>query len=271
MELPDHILRDWFIDKLSKIIDQKITAIEVESVFWNQADSRKEYIQHVKWALEILPSPCGEFLEQTYASIVSPQNVQTIIAKMLTPEPKIHYINAMFYRIFKRDPRFTDEQCREYSKQIAQSCAMHAQSAQSAQSAQDAGPMAQSAVVEHVDLVKLSSIAAKIAYNLDPEGIIARDYGTYGMDQIFSQQWDLNKIAQFGSETLCPASVKKEQDELYVRTNQTIHQKVSQLYKCPQCKQRQCTYREVQTRGLDEAATIFCTCILCGFSFTGHN
>ena len=35
-------------------------------------------------------------------------------------------------------------------------------------------------------------------------------------------------------------------------------------FKCARCKQRKCTYYELQTRSADEGMTIFITCIICG-------
>ena len=35
-------------------------------------------------------------------------------------------------------------------------------------------------------------------------------------------------------------------------------------FKCYKCKQRQCTYYQLQTRSADEAITTFVTCLLCG-------
>lgn len=35
-------------------------------------------------------------------------------------------------------------------------------------------------------------------------------------------------------------------------------------FKCSRCKQRQCTYYELQTRSADEPMTVFVTCLTCG-------
>jgi transcription elongation factor S-II len=34
-------------------------------------------------------------------------------------------------------------------------------------------------------------------------------------------------------------------------------------FKCPRCKQRQCTYFQLQTRSADEPMTTFVTCVVC--------
>ena len=35
-------------------------------------------------------------------------------------------------------------------------------------------------------------------------------------------------------------------------------------FKCNRCKQRKCTYYELQTRSADEPMTVFVTCLNCG-------
>jgi DNA-directed RNA polymerase subunit M/transcription elongation factor TFIIS len=44
---------------------------------------------------------------------------------------------------------------------------------------------------------------------------------------------------------------------------------VSDLFTCPRCASRACTFREIQTRSADESATIFVTCTNCDLRFRG--
>jgi DNA-directed RNA polymerase subunit M/transcription elongation factor TFIIS len=44
---------------------------------------------------------------------------------------------------------------------------------------------------------------------------------------------------------------------------------VSDLFECPRCASRACTFREIQTRSADESATIFVTCTACDLRFRG--
>ena len=39
------------------------------------------------------------------------------------------------------------------------------------------------------------------------------------------------------------------------------------LYQCPRCKAREHSYKEIQTRCLDEPKTIKCICLVCGMKF----
>ncbi len=44
---------------------------------------------------------------------------------------------------------------------------------------------------------------------------------------------------------------------------------VSDLFTCPRCASRACTFREIQTRSADESATIFVKCTKCDLRFRG--
>jgi transcription elongation factor S-II len=39
------------------------------------------------------------------------------------------------------------------------------------------------------------------------------------------------------------------------------------IYTCPRCKAKEHTYREIQTRSIDEPKSVKCTCLICGFKF----
>ena len=43
-----------------------------------------------------------------------------------------------------------------------------------------------------------------------------------------------------------------------------VAEAMTDQFKCGRCKQRKCTYYELQTRSADEPATIFVTCLDCG-------
>ena len=46
---------------------------------------------------------------------------------------------------------------------------------------------------------------------------------------------------------------------------------MSELYECPNCGARKCTFYEQQTRGADEPMTVFVDCLECKHSFTKGN
>ncbi len=68
---------------------------------------------------------------------------------------------------------------------------------------------------------------------------------------------------------LCPEALEAERQDIARRSEQRVQEKASQLYKCPHCGARRCTYTQVQTRAIDEAADIFCVCLDCGRAFKG--
>jgi DNA-directed RNA polymerase subunit M/transcription elongation factor TFIIS len=57
-----------------------------------------------------------------------------------------------------------------------------------------------------------------------------------------------------------------------MRAEQKVAEKESNLFRCPHCGMRRCTYLEVQRRSLDEAPDYLCRCLnpQCGRRFTGR-
>jgi transcription elongation factor S-II len=56
---------------------------------------------------------------------------------------------------------------------------------------------------------------------------------------------------------------KKELIELKKKNNST-----TDAYTCKKCKNKKCSVTERQTRSGDEPATVFITCVECGYTFT---
>ncbi len=83
----------------------------------------------------------------------------------------------------------------------------------------------------------------------------------------------LKNIAFIRYQDLCPekwALLKEDMailDDRMVQSNKNVQ--TSDLFTCPKCKGKKCTFREVQTRSCDESATIFVDCVDCGNSFRG--
>lgn len=68
---------------------------------------------------------------------------------------------------------------------------------------------------------------------------------------------------------LCPAATEAERAEIEARQGARVVERESNLFRCHACGARRCTYQCVQTRSLDEPATIFCKCLECGARFRG--
>jgi DNA-directed RNA polymerase subunit M/transcription elongation factor TFIIS len=80
-------------------------------------------------------------------------------------------------------------------------------------------------------------------------------------------------LGDLTEKELCPQATAAERAEIAKRSVQKIVEKESNLFRCPHCTERRCTYQEVQRRSLDEAPDYFCRCLnpKCGRRFTGRS
>jgi DNA-directed RNA polymerase subunit M/transcription elongation factor TFIIS len=103
---------------------------------------------------------------------------------------------------------------------------------------------------------------------LNPKSNTCRIYGSTLLDDIINNNINLEFIACISEKEICPLSIKEEKDEIELRSEQHIIEKESDLFDCPNCKQRRITYKEVQLRALDEAPNYKCICLNCNHRFT---
>ena len=100
--------------------------------------------------------------------------------------------------------------------------------------------------------------------NLDKSSYINNNYL---IKKIFSNKFDIKNIAFMTYQELYPEHWKKLLDEKYKREKAAYEEKpeaMTDMFKCGRCKQKKCTYYELQTRSADEPMTIFITCVHCG-------
>ena len=89
----------------------------------------------------------------------------------------------------------------------------------------------------------------------------------YLIKKIFNNKFDIKNIAFMSYQELYPEHWKKLLDEKYKREKAAYEDKpeaMTDMFKCGRCKQKKCTYYELQTRSADEPMTIFITCVNCG-------
>lgn len=76
-----------------------------------------------------------------------------------------------------------------------------------------------------------------------------------------------HELAFMNPQYTFPENWKALIDEKYKR-DKVLYEKdeggATDQFKCTRCKQRKCTYYELQTRSADEPMTIFVTCLNCG-------
>jgi predicted RNA-binding Zn-ribbon protein involved in translation (DUF1610 family) len=104
---------------------------------------------------------------------------------------------------------------------------------------------------------------------LDPESASCRAYGPQIVARLLSGALSPGALGDARAAALCPEATAAERAQIAQRIEQKVVKKTSALFRCPRCGARNSTYREVHTRGLDEAADIHCTCVECGLSFRG--
>ena len=73
--------------------------------------------------------------------------------------------------------------------------------------------------------------------------------------------FDVDSFVRNGIESYFPDSIKEELKDIEEKKNIKIEQKISTLYVCPRCKGNKCSWKGVQTRGLDEEITIMASCM----------
>lgn len=106
--------------------------------------------------------------------------------------------------------------------------------------------------------------ARSLYMNLDNKSYVSNNTL---IKKIFSNKFDLKNIAFMTYQELFPEHWKQLLDEKYKREMAIYEDKpeaMTDMFKCGRCKQKKCTYYELQTRSADEAMTIFITCVNCG-------
>lgn len=106
--------------------------------------------------------------------------------------------------------------------------------------------------------------ARSLYINLDKKSYISNNSL---IKKIFNNKFDLKNIAFMTYQEIFPEHWKQLLDEKYKREMAIYEDKpeaMTDMFKCGRCKQKKCTYYELQTRSADEAMTIFITCVNCG-------
>ena len=87
------------------------------------------------------------------------------------------------------------------------------------------------------------------------------------VDKVKKKKINLDDIAFMNSQEIFPKHWKEFSDIKYKREKMMYEdtaEAMTDQFKCSRCKQRKCTYYELQTRSADEGMTTFITCLVCG-------
>jgi DNA-directed RNA polymerase subunit M/transcription elongation factor TFIIS len=106
-----------------------------------------------------------------------------------------------------------------------------------------------------------SSRCSTILRLLSPNSMSSIEYGPILVNKLISKEILPNNVGFMSESEICPESQEIERFNLQKRMDQKIEEKFSNLYVCPSCKERKCSYTTVQRRALDEAADVICKCL----------
>jgi len=87
------------------------------------------------------------------------------------------------------------------------------------------------------------------------------------IEKIKKNKINISDIAFMSYQELFPEHWKKildERNKRYKLMWEDKQEAMTDQFKCGRCKQRKCTYYELQTRSADEGMTTFITCLTCG-------
>jgi transcription elongation factor S-II len=85
--------------------------------------------------------------------------------------------------------------------------------------------------------------------------------------KVVTNKIDITELPKMSFQQLFPEHWKKMMDEKFKRDKLLYEyqpEAMTDQFKCGRCKERKCSYYELQTRSADESMTIFITCICCG-------
>ena len=102
-----------------------------------------------------------------------------------------------------------------------------------------------------------NKIISNISYNKNSKAVLSKI--KYGL-------WEPNKIISMTPQELYPElwedSILKSAKKMNMLSKENNAQGTN-MFKCAKCKQRNCTYYQMQTRSADEPMTTFVTCLNC--------
>jgi DNA-directed RNA polymerase subunit M/transcription elongation factor TFIIS len=109
---------------------------------------------------------------------------------------------------------------------------------------------------------RYSAICFKVLANIDAKSCVG---STYLIDELINGNIDECVVAELPSVALCPEASASEREEIRIRSEQKIVQKVSTAYVCYKCKENKTVFLEYQSRAADECSTKSIKCVNCGY------
>jgi DNA-directed RNA polymerase subunit M/transcription elongation factor TFIIS len=242
---------------------------------------RQLYVSTMRALSRVLPVQIGQFPDEIVALMYYSKKMTAaeVVEKGLNPpegpEPR-EIIRRLFLKtLIGASPVYAGDRHRalETARQIEVSC-FNASVRASKESEEP--PRRQWDSPVFVDIY--STRCGTIAVLLNPASAPCRAYKSNGLliSRLLGESGVMSlspeDLGELNEKELCPAAVAKERAEIAMRAEQKVAEKESNLFRCPHCGMRRCTYLEVQRRSLDEAPDYLCRCLnpQCGRRFTGR-
>jgi len=121
---------------------------------------------------------------------------------------------------------------------------------------------------EFVDIY--STRCGSIAEHINPESDVNKTYDPKLVNKLISSIISPDRLGYLSEHDLCPDATAAEAEAINKRLIQKVIEKESNMFQCPFCHERRCTYTQVQIRGSDEAPDYFCKCLSCDQKFKGR-
>ena len=150
------------------------------------------------------------------------------------------FVDLIFNELMKRDLDMTEKELRRFSKRCLNGCRIYIKS---------------NDIIDeddHILNLKVNYLLMKLDKKLIEK---------ITMDDTIRVKDVLNTTIY---ET--HPELKVEREELMSKVVDSNSYSCS-LYTCPRCKKKEHTYREIQTRALDEPKSVKCLCLVCGQKF----
>jgi hypothetical protein len=257
---------------------------------------RRAYAGALRAALLALPLQVGPFPDEVVALMCldgrrsaedAVEGSAAAVAAEAAPDPR-EVIRRLFVRTLLRaseELARDREQVLEIAREIEVSCF---NAAVRASKESEEPPRRQWDSPAFVDIY--STRCGTLAGLLDPASSSCRAYGATLVERLQigprpalsdepgggpgqGRRLFPGELGDLSEKLLCPAATAAERAEIAARSEQKVVEKESNLFRCPHCSQRRCSYREVQRRSLDEAPDYLCVCLnhSCGRRFNGRS
>lgn len=230
---------------------------------------RPRYIATVRAVCRVLPMQIGQFPDEITAILLhsgrmtAANVVETGLSPPEEPEPR-EVIRRLFLKtLIGASPAFASDRHRalETARMIELSCF---NAAVRASKESENPPRRQWDSPAFVDIY--STRCGTIAAHLNPASAPSQAYkGEVRLiDRLLGESGghlSPEDLGDLSEKDLCPAATAKERAEISMRAEQKVVEKESNLFRCPHCGERRCTYIEVQRRSLDEVPDYPCRCL----------